>query len=104
MNHTGAAAPKQGEGRGSLSPHPDPSAGSGQALDAKVHGRTLLHHAAWLGDVELVEALLECGADPGILDDDHGATPLGWAEWAYAPATAALLRAATPTPPRTGDA
>ena len=23
----------------------------------------------------LVEALLECGADPGIPDDDHGATP-----------------------------
>ena len=64
---------------------------AGGDLDAKVHGRTLLHHAAWLGDVELVEALLECGADPEVLDDDHGATPLGWAEWAHAPATAALL-------------
>ena len=72
-----------------------PSTGSGQALDAKVHGRTLLHHAAWAGDVDLVAALLEVGADPGVLDDDHGATPLGWAEWAHAPATAALLRAAT---------
>lgn len=69
--------------------------GAGRGLDAKVHGRTLLHHAAWLGDVELVEALLECGADPEVLDDDHDATPLGWAEWGYAPATAALLRAAT---------
>jgi hypothetical protein len=72
----------------------DPSTGSGQALDAKFHGRTLLHHAAWIGDVELVRALLEAGADPEILDDDHGATPLGWAEWAYATSTAALLRAA----------
>ena len=69
--------------------------GSREGLDAKVHGRTLLHHAAWIGDVELVEALLEAGADPGILDDDHGSTPLGWAEWAHVPATAALLRAAT---------
>ena len=36
----------------------------GADLDAKVHGRTLLHHAAWIGDVELVRALLEGGADP----------------------------------------
>ena len=70
-------------------------AAAGGSLDAKVHGRTLLHHAAWTGDVELVAALLEAGADPGVLDDDHGATPLGWAEWAHVPATAALLRAAT---------
>ena len=64
------------------------------ALDAKIHGRTLLHHAAWIGDVELVRALLEAGADPEVLDDDHGATPLGWAEWGCATATADLLRAA----------
>lgn len=69
--------------------------GSGQALDAKIHGRTLLHHAAWIGDVDLVRALLDAGADPQVLDDDHGATPLGWAEWAYAHETAALLRPVT---------
>jgi Ankyrin repeat len=71
-------------------------AAAGGDLDAKVHGRTLLHHAAWIGDVELVRALLEAGADPLVLDDEHGATPLGWAEWAYATATAALLRPVTP--------
>ena len=63
--------------------------------DARAHGRTLLHHAAWIGDVELVTALLDVGADPQALDDTHGSTPLGWAEWAYADATAALLRPVT---------
>ncbi|SDU98528.1 Ankyrin repeat-containing protein [Microlunatus sagamiharensis] len=63
--------------------------------DARAHGRTLLHHAAWIGDVELVSALLEVGADPQVRDDAHDATPLGWAEWAYADATAALLRPVT---------
>ncbi|GAA3580426.1 hypothetical protein GCM10022197_42800 [Microlunatus spumicola] len=71
-------------------------AAAGGDLDAKVHGRTLLHHAAWLGDVELVAALLEVGADPQVLDDDHAATPLGWAEWGCAPVTADLLRPITP--------
>lgn len=66
------------------------------SLDAEVHGRTLLHHAAWMDDVELVRALLEGGADPSVQDDDHHATPLGWAEWAYAARTAALLRPVTP--------
>lgn len=73
-------------------------AGRGADLDAKIHGRTMLHHAAWIGDVELVRALLEAGADPEVLDDDHDATPLGWAEWGYATGTAALLRAAAPRP------
>lgn len=67
-------------------------AATGGPLDVKSHGRTLLHHAAWIGDVELVAALLEGGADRDVLDDDHGATPLGWAEWGHAEQTAALLR------------
>jgi Ankyrin repeat len=71
--------------------------GAGPGLDAKTHGRTLLHHAAWMDDVELVRALLDGGADPLILDDEHGSTPLGWAEWAYAARTAALLRPVTAT-------
>lgn len=82
----------------------DPSTSSGRRLDAKIHGRTLLHHAAWMGDVELVRALLEAGADPQVLDDDHAATPLGWAEWAYATETAALLRPLTRTAGTDGDA
>ncbi len=73
----------------------DPSTGAGADLDARHHGRTLLHHAAWIGDVALVEALLEAGADPDVLDDEHGSTPLGWAGWAYAEETAALLRPVT---------
>jgi hypothetical protein len=70
-------------------------AAAGGEIDAKHHGRTLLHHAAWIGDVDLVRALLDVGADPEVRDDDHGATPLGWAEWAYATETAALLRPVT---------
>ena len=70
-------------------------AAAGGDVDAKVHGCTLLHHAAWVGDVELVEVLLEVGADPQVLDDEHGSTPLGWADWAYAEQTAELLRPLT---------
>ena len=67
-------------------------AAAGADLDAKFGGHTLLHHAAWIGDVELVEALLEGGADPEVLDDEHGTTPLGWAEHGQAQLTAAVLR------------
>jgi ankyrin repeat protein len=37
-----------------------------------VDGHTMLHHAAWIGDTELVEVLLECGADPNAVDPEHG--------------------------------
>ena len=67
-------------------------AAAGGDLDADVGGRTMLHHAAWIGDVELVEALLDCGANPNVRDAEHGATPLGWAEHGHAEATAAILR------------
>jgi hypothetical protein len=40
------------------------------------------HHAAWIGDVELVGTLLTCGADPDLVDAEHG----------HADATAAILR------------
>lgn len=77
-----------GPGAAAGAPRGDPEgvrrvADEGASLDARAHGRTLLHHAAWIGDVELVAVLLELGADPQVLDDDHAATPLGWAEWAY---------------------
>ncbi|BBZ28298.1 hypothetical protein MMAD_25930 [Mycolicibacterium madagascariense] len=68
-------------------------AAAGGDLDAAFDGHTLLHHAAWIGDVELVRALLDCGADTGVVDTTYGATPLGWAEHGHADATAALLRA-----------
>jgi ankyrin repeat protein len=40
---------------------------------------TLLHQAAWFGRVELVELLLQRGADPNAMVETDYATPLGWA-------------------------
>jgi ankyrin repeat protein len=40
---------------------------------------TLLHHAAWVGDPELVRTLLARGADPQPDADADFGTPLGWA-------------------------
>lgn len=68
---------------------------TGIDLDRLVDGRTVLHQAAWIGDVELVEALLAAGANPDLVDADHHTTPLAWAEWAWADATAAVLRPVT---------
>ena len=39
-----------------------------------------LHNAAWAGDLELVQLLVELGADPNAREPTYGATPLGWAE------------------------
>ncbi|WP_211261314.1 ankyrin repeat domain-containing protein [Pseudonocardia acaciae] len=43
--------------------------------------RTPLHEAAWRGDLPMVRALLELGADPDAEDAEHRATPSGWAEY-----------------------
>jgi hypothetical protein len=40
---------------------------------------TLLHHAAWMGNPGLVQALLERGADALATTPDTFATPLAWA-------------------------
>ncbi len=40
---------------------------------------TLLHHAAWVGDAELVAHLLARGADPVARSEAEFATPLAWA-------------------------
>ena len=40
---------------------------------------TLLHHAAWVGSPELVDRLLQRGADPVALSGAHFDTPLAWA-------------------------
>ena len=40
---------------------------------------TLLHHAAWVGDAELVRKLLERGADPDAQAPAEFDTPLAWA-------------------------
>lgn len=67
----------------------------GADVDAYEHGRSAFHQAAWIGDVELVLALLAAGADPNLRDDAHGTTPLVWAEYARQPATAEILRPLT---------
>ncbi len=69
--------------------------GRGADVDEVVHGRTALHQFAWIGDVEMVQALLDSGADPDLVDATHGTTPLAWAEYARQPATADLLRPIT---------
>jgi hypothetical protein len=58
-------------------------------------GRTALHHAAFLGDVEQVRLLLDAGADPEARDADHGTRPYEWALWARADDAAAVLREVT---------
>ena len=55
-------------------------------------GRTALHHAALMNDVEQVRALLESGADPEARDDVHGTTPYEWAVWARSHDAAGVLR------------
>ncbi len=71
---------------------------SGADVDAVVDGRTALHVAAFAGDVALVRALLEAGADPTLRDAVHDATPLGWAEYACQGEVAMVLRQATHEP------
>ena len=40
---------------------------------------TLLHHAAWVGNVELAKRLLERGADPVARSGAEFDTPAAWA-------------------------
>lgn len=59
-------------------------------------GATPLHHAAWAGDLPLIERLLAGGADPSALDGRFGTTPQQWAEHAYQTEAAALLSRLSP--------
>ncbi len=43
------------------------------------HGQTALHWASWHGWRETAAALLARGAAPEAVEDEFGATPLGWA-------------------------
>jgi ankyrin repeat protein len=72
---------------------------TGADVDAYEDGRTALHQEAWIGDVEMVRALLAAGANPDLVDDEHGTTPLVWAEYGRQPETAAILRSATGSTP-----
>jgi hypothetical protein len=60
------------------------------------NGATPLHEAAWAGDLELIQRLLDAGADPTIPDARFGSTPLGWAEHAHQTEAADLLRRHAP--------
>jgi hypothetical protein len=92
----------------STGPRPGPSvhaAGSPEAVTAAVdagadvdafeEGHSALHQQAWIGDVEMVRALLAAGANPYLIDREHGTTPLAWAEYARQAETAAVLRSVT---------
>ncbi len=68
----------------------------GADVNARHDGRTALHQAAFMGDAELVTALLAAGADPQVRDDAHGTTALGWAQWARQDAVTELLADAGP--------
>ncbi|TQM64415.1 ankyrin repeat domain-containing protein [Humibacillus xanthopallidus] len=57
-------------------------------------GRTALHQAALLGDLDLIRELLEAGADPAVVDAVHGTTPAGWAQWGRNVEAERLLREA----------
>lgn len=56
-----------------LKEHPE----SAMARDSD--GATALHYAPESGDREIVEALLDAGADLNARDLRFGATPVGWA-------------------------
>lgn len=66
------------------------------ALDDE--GATALHQAAWAGDLELIQRLLDAGADATITDLRFGSTPLDWAEHAYQTEAADVLRGAVTSP------
>ena len=63
-------------------------------VNALVDGRTALHQAAFMGDLVLIRALLDAGADPAVVDAQHGTTPAGWAQWARQDEAERLLRQA----------
>jgi ankyrin repeat protein len=44
-------------------------------------GGTVLHMAAWVGSVELIQLLLARGIDVHVLDPTHGSSPLSWAAY-----------------------
>ena len=65
-------------------------------------GRSALHDAAFMNDVEQVRRLLDAGADPEARDAVHGTRPYEWAVWARADDAAAVLRGLTSDPIREG--
>jgi ankyrin repeat protein len=54
-------------------------------------GITALHLAAQQGHLEVARLLLSRGADVNVIDQVHGSTPIGWAEYCHQPAVRDLL-------------
>ncbi|HEY1737627.1 MAG TPA: DinB family protein [Acidimicrobiia bacterium] len=63
-------------------------------------GRTPLHVAAGAGELDVVQLLLDHGADPTAIDPEYHATPRQWAEFLRHPPVVALFDrvAAAPEP------
>ena len=54
-------------------------------MNSRVDGQsrqTVLHAAAWNGDLPMVRLLVESGADISARDEEHHSTPRQWAETA----------------------
>ena len=65
---------------------------AGRRLSPANRGMQPLHLAAWRGHKEVVECLLDHGADVAALDD-LGHTPLAYAEWGGHGEVVLILRA-----------
>jgi len=85
----GRSALARRKARGALAELPDD-------VDRLHEGQTLLHSAAWDGDLDRIRALLAAGADPTIRDRRFGGRPLDWAVHAFQTEAEALLREVTP--------
>lgn len=53
---------------------------------------TPLHQAVWVGHLDVVRLLVECGARLDMRDTTYNSTPLGWAEYGGKDEIAAFLR------------
>jgi hypothetical protein len=85
----GRSARARREARDALAELPDD-------VDRLHEGQTLLHAAAWDGDLDRIRTLLAAGADPTIRDRRFGGRPLDWAVHAFQTEAETLLREVTP--------
>ena len=69
----------------------DPTVAVDARVDEPIKGATALHHACGSGDVALVRALLDRGADPTLRDEVFRADALGWATFFGRDDVAAVL-------------